>query len=146
MTATTPEMTAPSRTPLVAALGIASSAALSAIGTFWDANGNDSGDHKASDWFITVGIIAVAAALVYGLVVRTADTGNPGRRALVLGIVAVPTVVVFWSGVPMVLVSAAMACALLEKDKRGSFGTGSKTALVLSALVTACAVTLAFMG
>jgi hypothetical protein len=146
MTTTTAETTAPSRTPLLAAFGIAASAVLTAIGTFWDVNGNDRGDHNASDWYVCLGIIAVAAALVYGLVVRTAATGNPGRRALILGIVAVPSVVVFWSGIPMVLVSAAVACALLEKDKVGSYGTGSKVAFVLSALATAGAVTLAFTG
>ena len=147
MTATTNDLTtAPSRTPLLAALGIASSGALTAVGTFWDLNNNDSGPTHASEWLITLGIIAVAAAVVYGLVVRTAATGNPGRRAAVLGVVAFLSNVAFWAGLPMVIASAAVACAFIEQDRRGSLGTGSKVGVALSAVTTAAAVSLAVFG
>jgi hypothetical protein len=147
MTATTDDRTtAPSRTPLLAALGIAAAAVLTAVGTFWDVNNNDQGKADASEWFITLGFIAVGSAIVYGLVVRTAAAGNPGRRSAVLGIVAVPSLAVFWAGLPMVLVSAAVTCALLDKDKLGSFGTGSKAGLGLSTVATLGAVALAITG
>ena len=147
MTSTTHEMTsAPSRTPLLAALGIAAASVLTAVGTFWDVNNNDSGGSDTSGWFVCLGIIAVAAAIVYGLVVRTADSGKPGRRALVLSIVGVLSTAVFWAGLPMVLVSASVACAMTEKDRLGSYGTGSKVAFALSTLTTVGAVLLAIFG
>lgn len=138
--------TTPSRTPLLAAFGIAASAVLTAMGTFWDVTDNSDRDLGIAEYLITLGIVVVAAALVFGLVVRGAESGNPGRRAAVLGGAGVLSVAAFWSGVPMVLVAAAVACALLERDRQGSFGTGSKAGLTLSALVTAAAVTLAVVG
>ena len=147
MTATTTDLTdAASRTPLVAALGITAASVLTAVGTFWAVNDSKDADHSASDWFITLGMIAVVAALAYGLGVRGASSGNPARRAVVLAVLGVVTVVVFWSGAPMVLVSAAIACALADKDQTGSYRTGSKVALALSALTTAAAIALAIAG
>ena len=147
MTTTTNTLTeAPSRTPLLAALGIAAASLLTAVGTFWDVNNNDEGNHDGSEWFICLGIIAVAAAVVYGLVVRTAASGNPGRRALVLSVVGFLSNVVFWAGLPMVIASAAVACAFIEKDKLGSLGTASKVSLGVVALTTVGAVNLAIFG
>ena len=147
MTATTNDLTtAPSRTPLLAALGIAAASVLTAVGTFWDVNNNDTGDTQVSEWLVCIGIIAVAAAVVYGLVVRTAATGNPGRRALILSVVGFLSNVVFWAGLPMVIASAAVACAFIEKDKLGSMSTPSKVSLVVVALTTVAAVQLAIFG
>ncbi len=148
MTATTNDpTTAPSRTPLLAALGFAASAVLTAMGTFWDLTDNESGNrHSFSDYWPLLVIAAVTAALVYGLVVRGAETGNPSRRAVILSIVGVLSIAVFWAGLTTVLASAAVACALIDKDRNGSFSTGSKAALALAALTTAGAVLLAITG
>ncbi len=147
MTATTTDLTtAPSRTPLLAALGIAAASVLTALGTFWDVNNNDSGDVQASDWLICLGIISVTAAIAYGLVVRGADVGNPGRRALILSVVGFLSNAVFWAGLPMVIASAAVACAFVEKDAKGSMSTPSKVSLVVVALTTVAAVQLAVFG
>lgn len=143
---TTALSTAPSRTPLVAALGIVTASLLTALGTFWAMNDPKGANHDATDWFITLGMIAVVALLAYGLGVRGASTGNPARRAVILSVLGVLTIVVFWSGAPMVLVSASIACALIDKDKNGSYRTPSKAALVLSTLTTAAAVALAITG
>jgi hypothetical protein len=148
MTSTTTEMTtAPSRTPLLAAFGVAASAVLTAMGTFWDLTNNESSnEHDAGEYLVVLGIIAVAVAIVFGLVERNAGSGNPGRRAAILAVVSVLSIAVFWAGLPMVLVSGAVACALAEKDKLGSFGAGSKVGLALSVPVTAAAVWLAIAG
>jgi hypothetical protein len=146
-TATDPTTTAPSRAPLLAVLGFAASAVLTAVGTFWDLTNNESSDDDSiGTYLVVLGIAAVAVAVVYGLVVRTAATGNAGRRAGVLGVVGLLSVAVFWAGLPMVLVSGALACALVDKDARGSFGTGSKVAVALGAVTTALAVWLAIAG
>jgi hypothetical protein len=135
---------APSRTPLVAALGLTVSAALTAVGTFWAVN-DSSSDHNASDWLITVGIAAVATTIVFGLVVRTAASGNAGRRAVVLGVVGLLSNVAFWAGFPAVLAAGALACALTAKDQ-GRFTTAPKVALALAGLTVAGAVNLAIFG
>jgi len=148
MTTTAADLTdTPSRTPLLAALGLGASAVLTATGTFWDVTNNDKvDDNSFADYWPVLVIAAVAAAIVYGLVVRTAAAGHPGRRALVLSIVGFLSNAVFWAGLPMVIVSAAVACALADRDKLGSFGTASKVALTISALATAGAVSLAITG
>lgn len=147
-TATTNDLApAPSRTPLLAALGIAGAALLTAIGTYWDRGGeNDTAQHDTGEYLVTLGIIAVTAAVVYGLVVRGASSGNPGRRAVVLGAVAFLSNVVFWAGLPLVIASAAAACAFVERDTTGTFGTGSRAGLALAALTAVPAVAFAFMG
>jgi hypothetical protein len=148
MTATTADVTTTaSRTPLLALLGFASSAVLMAVGTFWDITNNDKvDDHDASEYLIVLGIAAVALAIVYGLVVRTAAKGNPGRRAAIMGVVGFLSNAAFWAGFPMVIASGVLACALVEKDRKGSFGVGSKVGLVLAALTSIAAVSLAITG
>ena len=100
----------------------------------------------APGYFIVLGFIAVAAAIVFGLVVRTASAGHPGRRAAILGVVGFLSIAVFWAGLPTVFAAGAVACALAEKDKLGSYGPGSKTALALAPVITALAVWLAIAG
>ncbi|HUR13988.1 MAG TPA: hypothetical protein VM097_05805 [Mycobacteriales bacterium] len=149
MSTTTNELTttAPSRTPLLATLGFAASAVLTAMGTFWDPTGNESGDHHSfSDYWPVLLIAAVATAIAFGLVVRTAESGNPGRRAAILGVVAALSFVVFWAGLPAVLASAAVACALVQKDRDGSFNTASLVGVTGAVLAVAAAVVLAVVG
>ena len=131
----------PSRTPVLAALGIGLSAVLTAIGTFSGGN-----DHGWREYLITLGIVVVAAAIVFGLVVRTAAAGNAARRALVLGILAALSFVVFWAGIPSVLAAGAVACALIDRDRTGHFDGSDKAALGLSAVTVVAAVVLAFIG
>ena len=141
-TAHTDTMTAaPSRTPLLIALGLGASAVLTAIGNF----GGDT-DHSVSEWLITVAVAAVVAVVVFALVVRTAATGNPGRRSAVVGVVGVLSIAVFWAGIPMVLAAAATACALIDRDRTGSFETLSKVGLGLALLTSVVAIALAFIG
>lgn len=139
--------TSTSRTPLLAAIGIGSSTVLTAVGTF--VGENDTGDATRDDlstWLMTVGIAAVAALVVFGLVVRSAPRGNAGRRTLALGIVALLSVAVFWAGFTTVISAAALACALVDRDVRGTFGTPAKVGLVLAGLAAAAVTSLAFVG
>jgi hypothetical protein len=147
MTTATTTQTAPSRTPLIAALGFATSAVLSAIGTFWDVTNNDnSNNHSASDYLFPLGVAAVLTAIVFGLVVRTAANGRPGLRSAILGALGVATLIVFWAGAPSVLAAGAIATALVERDETGSFGTGGKAGLALACVAVAGAVVLAITG
>lgn len=151
MTATaltpTTTSTSPNRNGLLAVFGAVDAAVLTAVGTFTDITGNEPGaDHQASDWFVCLGIIAVATAVVFGLVVRTAAAGNPGRRGVILGVLSVLTVAVAWSGLPMVLAAGALACAFLRKDRNGAFGPAGIAILVDVALATVGAIAFAVAG
>lgn len=139
--------TAPSRTPLLAVLGLASSALLTAVGTWSDLTSNDSGTDKdkLGEWLITFGIAAVAALIAFGLVVRTAGD-HASRRAVITAVVAFLSLAVFWAGIPMVLAAAAVACALVQRDRVGSFDAASKAALGACGVTTVAAVVLAITG
>lgn len=135
------QSTATSWTPLLAAISIGTSAVLTAIGSF-----RGDTDHTVGEWAFTVGLAVVAAAIVFGLVVRTAPKGNAGRRALILGVVSLLSVAVFWAGITTVIGAAALACALIERDTRGDTGGMSKAGIALAALSTVAVVWLAFTG
>ena len=148
MTASTLTTTdAPSRTPLLAALGYGASAVLTAVGTFWDITDNESGEgHSAGEYLVVLGTAAVMLAIVFGLVVRTAERGNPGRRSAVLGVVGFLSNAVFWAGFPAVIAAGSLACALTQKDRDHAFSGASKAGLALSGLSLAAAVWLAIAG
>ena len=132
---------------LLAALGVGIAVVLTALGTFWDFNGNDTNHDGLGAYLVVVGIIVVAAAIVFGLVVRP-EAASAGTRALVLGVLAVLTLVVSWSGLPTVLAAGAAACALGSGARRadGAIGGAGKAALVLSGAALAGAVVFAFIG
>ena len=136
-----------SRSWQLALAGIVSSGIATAVGTFADVTGNESSDkHDAGEFLVVVGMILVVAALAYGLGVRGAADGNASRRSAILGVLAAVSFVAFWTGAPLVLASASVACALVDRDRLGSFGTGSKIGLAGSALAAAAAVVLAVVG
>jgi hypothetical protein len=140
--------TAPSRTTLTAALGLAATAVLTAIGTFWDATGNDGkpGSHQTREYLVTLAGDAVLLALVFGLVVRTARGRRAGVRSAALGVLAVVTLVLFWSGAPCVFAAGAIATALIERDETGAWGKAGRTGLALGVLATLVAAVFAFIG
>jgi hypothetical protein len=136
----------PSRTearwPLYAALGAGTALVLTALGTFWDLNGNDAAnDHPLREYAVIAGMILVATAVVFGLVVRGAERGGAAPRAIVLAVLAVPSLVVFWSGLPPVLAAGALACATSVREAGPRL-----TAMVLAGLVMAASVVLAIIG
>jgi len=134
----------PSRTtagwPMYAALGAGLALVLTAIGTFGDLVGESSSEHGWGEYAVVAGIIAVATALVFGLVVRTATPANAGTRAIVLGVLSVLTVLVFWTGLPAVLAFGAIACAVLSRSGL------AKAAMVLAGIAIVGAGVLAIIG
>lgn len=135
------------RSGVLAAAGVALSAAAMAVGTFTDLTGNETGERDgATEYAFSLGTIAVIATLAYGLGVRGAERGSASRRAAVLGVLAAATFIVFWTGAPLVLASASVACALVDRDRLGSFGAGSKIGLTGSTLAAVSAVVLAIVG
>jgi len=126
---------------MYAAIGVGISLVLTALGTFWDFNGNDPGDKSDQgmvEYLITVGMIVVAAAVVFGLVTRASSP----TKALVLGILSVLSLVVFWAGLPAVLAAGSLSSAFGSDRLTGA----SKTGIGLSAVAVALAAVAAFIG
>lgn len=130
--------------PLYAAVSTGASAVLTAIGTFWSPLASYEATRSMQDfytWLVVVAITLVGAAIVFGAVVRTTPPQGGRVRTLVLAVLAVLSVAVFWTGLPMVLAGGAVCCALVAPR-----ATSSRIALVLAALVTAVAVWAALAG
>ena len=97
---------------------------------------------------LLVAIVAVAAVLV-GLATSRARGVAPeraARRALVLGVLAVVTIAVFWTGLPPVLAGGAAGVAVDSRRRLGRLPAAAAVALVLAVLVVAGAAYLAFTG
>lgn len=125
--------------PMFAAMGAGFALVLTAIGTFTDVNGNDTGQHDSfGQYLIVVGIIAAATAIVFGLVARKPSP----TKALVLGILAVVTLVAFWAGLPPVFAAGALACALGSPRLTGA----AKAGVGLAAIAVTLAAVAAFVG
>ncbi|WP_425836030.1 hypothetical protein [Streptomyces fractus] len=98
---------------------------------------------------VAVGFVAAGVAVVFGVVVRRALLTPPvrtARTALIVTLVGVPAVLVFWTGLPVVLASAGAYLALDARRRHGAVPATAVAALILSALIVAEAVRLAFTG
>jgi hypothetical protein len=90
---------------------IALATVLAAVGTY-------SGDQQGTKEFLVVcAIIAVAAAVVYGLVVpRGLHREAAGATALTLSILGLLTVVAFWAGLTPILAGAGILLGLAGRQ------------------------------
>lgn len=129
--------------PLFAALGIGIALILTAMGTFWDLTDNESGEgHSGTEYAVTSGIILLAAAVVFGLVVRTATERAAARRAIILAVLGLLSVLVFWTGLPMVFASGAVATS----QRSATGGASTWAVVVLTTLTAGLAVFAAIAG
>jgi hypothetical protein len=132
--------------PVLAAVGAGTSIVLTAMGTFFDLAHNDTGEPDPFiEYLPIVGFIAVATALVFGLVVRKADQTNAATRALILSVVSFLGLAAFWAGLPAVLAAGSIACAVVDRQS-GSFSRRSYAALSISTVVVGLALWLAIAG
>jgi hypothetical protein len=120
--------------------------ALVVYGTYGDAHASDS---QKSAVPALLGLVVVAAGIVYGLLapsaLRAVERGAEGARrwATGLAVVSVLSLAVFWSGLPLLVGGAA---ALVGRDGRsripGSRAFGVATWLGVGAAVVAIVVTI----
>lgn len=130
--------------PLYAAISTGTAAVLTAIGTFWSPLADYEATATMDDfvsWLVVVGFIVVGAAIVFGLVVRRATPASARRRAIILAGLSVLSIVVFWTGLPMIFAGGAACCAMADRAR-----VLSRTALALAGLVAVAAVWLALAG
>lgn len=106
------------------------------------------GDNGGVGEFATTGILTLAlATIAFGRVVPSAiESGRLVRAALGLTALAVPGVLAFWSGLSQIAAPAAILLATLALQRGGSSRAGAWTAIVLSALAYAAAVTACVAG
>ena len=121
-------------------------AALVVYGTYGDSQASDS--QKSGMPFVLV-MVAVAAAIVFGLLapiaIRAVEAGRPAgtRWALGLGIASVVSLVAFWSGLPLLLGSAGALVAKAGREHTGgSRGFSWASGLGLFAAAAAIVVTI----
>jgi hypothetical protein len=122
---------------MFAALGTGLAAVLTAIGTFSDITGNDAGDNGFADYWPVLAIIAVGAIVTFGLVTRISHP----MLGLALGVLAVASLAVFWSGLPCVFAAGALSVSWSRRSE-----TTSLIASGLSAVAIVGAVLFAISG
>jgi hypothetical protein len=90
---------------------------------------NDS-DKEYVGWVIVsvVGTLIAAGLLLRFVPATEAETdGNaPARRALVLGVVALVTCVVFWTGLPIIIGIPALVLAAEGRARAATYGQGGE--------------------
>lgn len=98
---------------------------------------------------LLIGFAVVGAAVVFGVVVarglRTAPQ-RTARRSLIVASVGVVSIVVFWTGLPVILAAGATTLPLDARHRLGRLPGTAIAALVLATLITVSAVWLAFTG
>ena len=121
----------------IAAASVALAIVLLAIGAY-------SGDDDDTGYFLVASAIAIAVAVVlfWGIVPRIT---RPGLGGLIIGILAVLSLVVFWLGLPSPLAGAAAVLGLAARESGSEAGKGT-AALALAAIAVVAAVVFAFLG
>lgn len=98
---------------------------------------------------LLVGFAIVGTAVVFGVLVarglRTAPQ-RTARRSLIVASVGVVSMVVFWTGLPVILAAGAATLAVDARRRLGRLPGTAIAALVLASLITVSAVWLAFTG
>ncbi len=133
---------------LAATAGAAIFAATMIGGDLLDLNAGEGPPTKAWEIAVYVALVGSAFLLALWLGVR-ARAGSPerlSRTALGLGIAAAATVVIFWSGWPLVFGAVAMALAVEHRRRVGSFSAITTSALVLGAVALAVSAFICVTG
>jgi hypothetical protein len=121
----------------IAAASVALAIALLAVGAY-------SGDDDDTGYFLIASAIAIAVAVVlfWGIIPRIR---RPGLGGLIIGILAVVSLVVFWLGLPSPFAGAAAVLGLAARESGSEAGKGN-AALALAAIAIVAAVVLALIG
>jgi hypothetical protein len=141
-----------SRRTLAAATAVLIFAAL-AFAYVLDVTGNEDGEGDVVGWLIvsTVASLIAAALLLRFVPATESDPGGenkPARRALTLGVLAIVTVAVFWTGLPFALGVPALALAATGGARAPQQGHGGQAtaAAVLGALAIVLSLVVCVAG
>ena len=113
----------------VAVAAIAIATTLAAVGTY---SGNE--EQGTKEFLVVCAIIAVAAAVVFGLIVpRGLQREAAGATALTLSILGLLTVLAFWAGLTPILAGGGALLGWAGRDADRGRGM-SRSAVVIGAL------------
>ena len=120
------------------------SVVLTAIGTFLDLTDNDSGDGEGDElvtWLVLIAVLGVITWVVYRYWFTPASAAPVApNSALVAGVLALLTVVAFWTGLPAVFGVGAIVLGRRGGGPKATVGT------VLAVLALAGAIWAAIVG
>lgn len=117
-----------SRTTVLAAIGLAAAALVCAL--------------AADEPVAYFAIAAILGGVAFGLWVLPTANGHPGRRSGVLALLAAVSLLVFSTGIPLVLAAASVALALKQRDLEDRYDYPAELGMLLAALTTAVTVLL----
>jgi hypothetical protein len=118
-----------------AAIGSVTGAiALNALGVWGDGTSNAE-DGGLVAFLVVCGLIALAAAVVFGWLVprgiaKVAATGASGATGIVLSGLALLLVPAFWSGLPPVLAAGGIVLGLAGRDARRGSGVANAAVVI----------------
>jgi hypothetical protein len=98
---------------------------------------------------VLIGFAAVGAAVVFGAVVRPGlrdGVHDQARRAVILAVVGALSLLVFWTGLPVVLAAGATLLAMESRERSGRTTQPAAVALALAVLTASAAIFIAFTG
>jgi hypothetical protein len=104
-------------------------------------------------WLIVSAVASVIAALMLMRFVPATESdpdgaNKPARRALILGVLSVVTIVIFWTGLPFALGVPALALAATGRARAPQEGHGGQAtaAAILAALAIVLAIVACIAG
>jgi hypothetical protein len=113
-----------------------------------NADSDDAG-LSAGTWAVTILIgvvIVLGAAWLGGKALASPDAGRVARFALGLGIASLVTILVFWTGAPLVLGAVATVTALDYRRRTNSLGAMAGTGLVLGVVAFVAGAVICVVG
>ncbi len=89
-----------------------------------------------AQWAVTFVIAAVAAGIAFAVTRRAVNRGpaSMARTALILGVVALVSIVAFWAGLPCVFGATAVGLGLASRPTGGRPGTPGTVGIVFGGL------------
>jgi hypothetical protein len=116
-------------------------ALFTALGTFTDLTGNDSGDPQDDDlvtWLVLMAVLALLAYVLYRFWFGpAAQAADPSNTALLGGLLALLSFPAFWTGLPPVFAVGALVLGLRAPRVVGKVGAGlAGIALVFAAVLS----------
>jgi len=106
------------------------------LGLALDASADTEAEQNFTDWAFTILIALVGLGVAWWASARAASRGTMARTSLILGVVAVVTIVGFWTGFPCVFGAAAIALGLGARQHPGAQGP-AVAGILLGALALA---------
>jgi hypothetical protein len=114
---------------------------------------DEDGEGDVISWLIVSAVASVIAALLLMRFVPATESdpdgaNKPARRALILGVLSVLTIVIFWTGLPFALGVPALALAATGRARAPQEGHGGQAtaAAVLGALAIVLAIVACIAG